>query len=71
MALEPIEIELLTGASVALRKRADRQAKMANDGTGEGAVAARVSLVLAELANEFDHEVARAAAAGQPNDLAR
>ena len=74
--LDPEEAEMLRGAALALRRRADRQAKLVKDGTalgengspirtGEAAIAVRVSLTLARLAAEFEREwstaVARAA----------
>jgi hypothetical protein len=45
-ALDPIETAFKTGAAAALRRRADRQAKRAESGTGEGAIAARVAATL-------------------------
>jgi hypothetical protein len=70
-ARDPVEIEFMTGAATALRRRADRQARMAEDGTataedgsriltGEAAIATRVSMTLAELAAEFELELSAA-----------
>jgi hypothetical protein len=67
------EAELLLGTVLALRRRADRQAKRAQDGTahaddgspimtGEAAIAARVSLTLSQLAAEFELELSPLAA---------
>lgn len=64
---------MMRGAAAALRRRADRQAKMAKDGTataedgspirtGEAAIAARVSITLAKLADEFEFELSTATA---------
>jgi hypothetical protein len=61
---DPIESAFLAGAAAALRRRAARQAKIAKEGTtigergvvfrtGEGVLADRLSLVLLELAAEF------------------
>jgi hypothetical protein len=69
-ALDPREAEMMRGAALALRRRADRQAKLAEDGTataedgsriltGEAAIATRVSMTLAELAAEFELVVCR------------
>jgi hypothetical protein len=71
--IDPEEAGILRGAAAALRRRAGRQAKMANDGTahaedgspirtGEAAIAVRVSLTLARLAAEFEFELSTAAA---------
>ena len=59
---------MLTGAAQALRRRADRQAKIAADGTalgergssimtGEAATAVRIASVLSDLAAEFEAEL--------------
>jgi hypothetical protein len=56
-ALDPCEIEMVRGAARALRRRADRQAHRANDGGGEGAIAARLAVTLAALASEFEAEL--------------
>jgi hypothetical protein len=67
-AIDPWEADLLRGAALALRRRADRQARMAEDGTahaddgspirpGEAAIAVRVSLTLAQLATDFELEL--------------
>jgi hypothetical protein len=69
--LDPCEIEMVRGAALALRRRADRQARMAENGTahaedgsriltGEAAIATRVSMTLAELAAEFELELSAA-----------
>jgi hypothetical protein len=66
--IDPIEAALKAGAASALRARADRQAKISQDGTataedgspirtGEAAIAVRVSLTLAQLAAEFEREL--------------
>ena len=66
--LDPLEAELLAGAAAALRKRAERQAKIAAEGTtfgdrgavikrGEAAIAERLSATLAALAAEFEREM--------------
>jgi hypothetical protein len=71
--LDPWEADLLRGAVAALRRRAALQAKRAQDGTvraddgssirtGEAAIADRVSLTPAALANEFELELPPAAA---------
>jgi hypothetical protein len=63
--LDPIEAAMRLGAAVALRRRGDRQAKMAEDGTaigergvnvmtGEAVLAARIASVLSELAAEIE-----------------
>jgi hypothetical protein len=70
-ALDPREAEMMRGAALALRRRADGQAKLAEDGTataedgsrilmGEAAIATRVSLTLAKLAAEFEAELSAA-----------
>jgi hypothetical protein len=70
-AIAPWEADLLRGAALALRRRADRQARLAEDGTataedgsriltGEAAIATRVSMTLAELATEFELELSAA-----------
>jgi hypothetical protein len=69
--LDPDEVEMMRWAVVALRRRADRQEKLAKDGTaysedgspirtGEAAIAVRVSMTLAELASEFELELSAA-----------
>ena len=66
--IDPEEAEIMRGAAAALRRRADRQAERAKDGTvhsedgspirtGEAAIAVRVSLTLAQLAAEFEREL--------------
>jgi hypothetical protein len=71
---DPLESDMLAGAAAALRKRADRQAKIAASWTtigdrgavikrGEAAIAERMSTVLAQLADEFEQE--------RPRDLWR
>jgi hypothetical protein len=63
--IDPEEAEMLRGAAVALRRRADRQEKLAKDGTahsangspirtGEAAIAVRVAATLSQLAAEFE-----------------
>jgi hypothetical protein len=63
--IEPVEADILRGVALALRRRAERQAKIAADGTtledrgvsigtGEAAIADRLASVLAELATEFE-----------------
>jgi crossover junction endodeoxyribonuclease RuvC len=63
--LDSFEGAMLRGAALALRRRADRQAKIAKEGTtaaergvvfrtGEGVLAERLAAVLAELAAEFE-----------------
>jgi excisionase family DNA binding protein len=65
--IDPEETEMLRDAAAALRRRADRQAKMAKDGTaigedgsqiltGAAAIAVRVSTALSKLAAEFELE---------------
>jgi hypothetical protein len=79
MELGPLELEMLTGAAQALRRRADRQAKIAADGTalgergssimtGEAAIAVRIASVLSDLAAEFEAELdeLKFPAGGQP-----
>jgi|HubBroStandDraft_1064217.scaffolds.fasta_scaffold325953_2 hypothetical protein len=62
---DPLEAEFLAGAASALRRRADRQARISADGTtfgdrgvsvrtGEAAIADRLSAVLSALAAEFE-----------------
>jgi len=63
--LDLIETAMLRGAAQALRQRADRQAKLAEAGTtradhgvvirtGEAAIATRIAMTLAALADEID-----------------
>jgi hypothetical protein len=63
--IEPFEADIMRWAALALRRRAERQAKIAADGTtledrgvsigtGEAAIADRLASVLAELATEFE-----------------
>jgi hypothetical protein len=62
---DDIEAAFVAGTVVALRRRAQRQAQIAADGTavgkrnatirqGEAAIAERLARVLNELANEFE-----------------
>jgi hypothetical protein len=62
---DPFETAILRGAALALRRRAERQAKISEQGTtigeggvvfrtGEGVLADRLSVVFAELAAEFE-----------------
>jgi hypothetical protein len=62
---DSLESAFLAGAVAALRRRADRQGKLAKEGTtigergvvfrtGEGALADRLSVVLSQLAAEFE-----------------
>jgi hypothetical protein len=62
---DPIEFAILSGASLALRRRAQRQARIAQDVTtvgdrgaiirgGEEAIAQRIADALNELAVEFE-----------------
>jgi hypothetical protein len=64
---DPLQTAILRGAALALRRRADRQAKIAEAGTtvgergtvfrtGEGVLADRLSVVLSLLAAEFEAE---------------
>jgi hypothetical protein len=66
---DPLEAELFAGAAAALRKRADRQARISADGTtrgdrgvvirkGEAVLAARMAQVFSQLADEFEGEAA-------------
>ena len=70
MSAEPLEDAFLAGAIAALRRRAARQAKIAqswtsrgargvNIRTGEGAIAARLAHAFNELAAELEAEAAR------------
>jgi hypothetical protein len=63
--LDPFETAILRGAALALRRRAERQAKISEQGTtigergvvfrtGEGVLADRLSLVFSQLAAEFE-----------------
>jgi hypothetical protein len=67
-ALDRDEIEITCGAAQALRKCAERQARIAENGTtfgergstirtGEAAIATRVALTLASLAAELEAEL--------------
>jgi hypothetical protein len=58
-----LEAAMLSGAVAALRRRADRQAKIAGDGTGEAAIADRLAAALDQVADEFEGD-ARALAEG-------
>jgi hypothetical protein len=62
---DPFEPAILRGAALALRRRAERQTKISEQGTtigergvvfrtGEGVLADRLSLVLSQLAAEFE-----------------
>jgi hypothetical protein len=62
---DPLEAHMMRGAALALRRRADRQAKIARAGTthgnrgvsvrtGEAATADRLSAALSALAAEFE-----------------
>jgi hypothetical protein len=62
---DPLEVDMMHGAALALRKRAERQAKIAEAGktlgdrgvvimTGAAVLADRLSTVLAELAAELE-----------------
>jgi hypothetical protein len=62
---DPLQAAMLRGAALALRRRAKRQAKIAKEGTtigergvvfrtGEGVLADRLSVVLSQLAAEFE-----------------
>jgi hypothetical protein len=68
--LDPLAADMLSGAAAALRKRAQRQAKIAADGTtigergavirkGESAIAARLADAFSQLAHEFESELGR------------
>jgi hypothetical protein len=70
-----MEADILRGAAVALRRRADRQTKKAEDGTtigekgspvrtGEAAIAVRVAETLSQLAEEFEAELSSCRTAG-------
>jgi hypothetical protein len=63
--VDDLEAAIRAGAIAALRRRADRQAKIAKDGmtigergvvfrTGEGVLADRLSVVLSQLAAELE-----------------
>jgi hypothetical protein len=65
--LDPLAADMFSGAAAALRRRADRQAKIAKAGTtrgdrgvsvrtGEAAIAARLAAVFSKLAHEFESE---------------
>jgi hypothetical protein len=62
---DPLEADMMLGAALALRRRANRQAQLAEAGTtfgdrgayvrtGEAAMANRLSAVLSALAVEFE-----------------
>ena len=62
---DPLQTAMQRGAALALRRRPERQAKIAKEGTtigergvvfrtGEGVLADRVSLALSQLAAEFE-----------------
>jgi hypothetical protein len=62
---DPLQAAMLRGAALALRRRADRQARIAKEGTtigergvvfrtGEGVLADRLSVVLSKLAAELE-----------------
>ena len=62
---DPLEADMMRGAALALRRRADRQAQLAEAGTtfgdrgvsmrtGEAAIADRLSAALSALAAEFE-----------------
>jgi flagellar biosynthesis/type III secretory pathway protein FliH len=68
--LDPLEAAMLAGASSAPRERAERQARIAADGTthgkrgvvirtGEGAIAARLAEAFSQLADEFAADTSR------------
>jgi hypothetical protein len=63
--VDPLQAAMLRGAAQALRRRAERQAKIAKRGmiigergvvfrSGEGVLAERLAPLLAELATEFE-----------------
>lgn len=65
---DPFETAMLRGAALALRRRADRQAKIDDAGTtrsdrgviirtGEAVLAARLSSVLTSLADELERSL--------------
>ena len=65
---DPLEVDMMRGAALALRRRADRQAQLAEVGTtfgdrgvsvrtGEAAIADRLSAALSVLAAEFEGAV--------------
>jgi NTP pyrophosphatase (non-canonical NTP hydrolase) len=59
--IDQTEMNILAGAVAALRKRADRQRKVAaqwGEGSGEAAIALRLAAEFDELADEFSREVA-------------
>ena len=64
-ARDPIELAILAGAVTVLRRRAQRQARIAADGTtigerntiirqGEAAIALRIAAALGETADELE-----------------
>ena len=68
--IDPLEADMLRGGAAALRRSADRQAKIARDWTtrgdrgvnirtGEGAIAGRLAEVFSQLADEFAAETGR------------
>ncbi len=57
--IDQTEMDLLAGAIAALRKRADRQRKVAarfGEGSGEAAIALRLAAEFDELADDFSRE---------------
>jgi len=67
MSANDIELGILAAAVTTLRRRAQRQAQIAQDGTsigdrgagirgGEEAIAQRIAVALNELADEFEAE---------------
>jgi hypothetical protein len=67
MSANDIELAILGAAAATLRRRAQRQARIAQDGTsigdrgawirrGEEAIAQRIAVALNELADEFEAE---------------
>ena len=70
MSADDIELAILGAAAATLRRRAHRQARIAQDGTsvgdrgaiirgGEEAIAQRIAETLNELADEFGAEAAQ------------
>jgi hypothetical protein len=56
---DQLDAAMLSGAVTALRRRADRQRKIARDGTdrgGEAAIAGRLAEALSQLADEFEEK---------------
>ena len=67
--VDPVETAMLRGAALVLRRRAERQAQLAVNGTtgaergavicsGEAAIALRLAATLGALADEFESEAA-------------